>query len=125
MSKANVLLPEEERVAARVAEDTMRLGHLVTDSTHALDGCHEVGCLPQSIEVEGELSKLQRLCSRDCQKERQLIRYSDLLPPTPISRAKNELLPLAMCQAWLANVGNIHLKDLHCGIAIEVGIGLS
>lgn len=68
VSQSDVLLPEQERVSVRVVEHTLA-AKLVADGPHALDGLHKVAGLAKAVQVEGELSKLQGLCSWDC-KER-------------------------------------------------------
>lgn len=62
--EANVLLPEQEGVSIGVVEDALA-AELVAHRPHALNGLHEVAGLAEAIQVEGELGKLQRLCSRD------------------------------------------------------------
>lgn len=93
VAQANVLFPKEKRVATGVTEHAMHLGSLVTDASHTLNGCHEVGGLPQSIEVEGELCKLQGLCSWNCQKERQ---PSDPVTSCPHSHLQGILIILVV-----------------------------
>lgn len=65
VSEANVLLPEQEGVSVRVVEHALA-AKLVADGPHALDGLHKVAGLPKAVQVEGELGKLQGLCSWDC-----------------------------------------------------------
>lgn len=61
MAQADILLPEEEGVAAGVAQHPMALGSLSADGPYALDRLHEVGCATQPTQVERELGELQRL----------------------------------------------------------------
>lgn len=70
MSQADVLLPEQEGVTVGVVENTFT-GELLADGAHALDALDEVGRLPQAVQVERELSKLQGLCGRDCDRWRR------------------------------------------------------
>ena len=65
VAQANVLLPEEEGVAAGVAQHPVALGGLPADGPHALNRLHKVGCATQPAQVEGELGELQRLGCRD------------------------------------------------------------
>ena len=65
MSEADVLLPEQEGVSVRVVEHALA-AELVADGPHTLDGFHKVAGLAEAVQVEGELGKLQRLCSWDC-----------------------------------------------------------
>lgn len=67
VSEADVLLPEQEGVSVRVVEHALA-AELVADGPHALDGFHKVAGLPEAVQVEGELGKLQRLCSWDCRR---------------------------------------------------------
>lgn len=62
MSEADVLLPEEEGVSVWVIEHTLAT-KLVADSPHAFNGLYKVAGLAKAVQVEGELSKLQGLCS--------------------------------------------------------------
>lgn len=78
VSETNVLLPEQEGVPVRVVEHTL-VAKLVTDGTHALDGLHKVAGLPKAIQVERKLSKLQRLCSWDCNTRRNNCSCSEAL----------------------------------------------
>lgn len=64
MSEANVLLPEQEGVSIRVVEHTLA-AELIADGPHTLDGLHKVTSLAKAIQVEGELGKLEGLCSWD------------------------------------------------------------
>lgn len=64
VSEANVLLPEQEGVSVRVVEHTLA-AKLFADGPHALDGLHKVAGLAKAVQVEGELGKLQGLCSWD------------------------------------------------------------
>lgn len=64
VAQADVLLPEEERVAIRIVPDA--LAHeLLTDRAHAFDSLNEIRGLPEAVQVEGKLSKLQGFSSRD------------------------------------------------------------
>lgn len=70
VSETDVLLPEQEGVTVWVVEHTLPT-KLVADGPHTLDGLHKVAGLPKAIQVEGELSKLQRFCSWDCNRKRK------------------------------------------------------
>jgi len=65
VSESNVLLPEQEGVSVRVVQHAFA-AKLVANGPHALDGFHKVAGLAKAVQVEGELGKLQRLCSWDC-----------------------------------------------------------
>lgn len=64
MSEANILLPEQEGVSIRVVVHALA-AKLITDGPHTLDGLHKVAGLAKAVQVEGELGKLQGLCSWD------------------------------------------------------------
>lgn len=70
VSETDVLLPEQEGVSVWVVEHTLTT-ELVADSTHTLNGLHKIAGLPKAIQVEGELSKLQRFCSWDCKQKKK------------------------------------------------------
>lgn len=74
MSQADVLLPEQEGVPVGVVEHAFT-GELLADGAHTLNTLDEVGCLPQAVQVEGELGKLQGLCGRDCNTPREVRPY--------------------------------------------------
>lgn len=69
VSEANVLLPEQEGVSVRVVEHTLAT-KLIADGPHTLNGLHEVAGLAKAVQVEGELGKLQGLCSLDCMRRK-------------------------------------------------------
>lgn len=67
VAEAEVLLPEEEGVAVGVAgQPQARV--VVADGPDLLDGLHEVGGVPQAVEVERELSVLNGLRGGDCRE---------------------------------------------------------
>jgi hypothetical protein len=70
VSQADVLLPEQEWVTIGVVENTFT-GEFLADGPHALDALDEVGRLPQAVQIERELSKLQGLRGRDCDRWRK------------------------------------------------------
>lgn len=65
VSEANVLLPEQERISIWVVEHTLA-AKLIADGPHTFNGLHKITCLAKAVQVEGELGKLQGLCSWDC-----------------------------------------------------------
>lgn len=73
MSEADVLLPEQEGVSVRVVENALAT-KLIADGPHTFNGLHKVTGLTKAIQVEGELGKLQGLCSRDCKRRKVEIR---------------------------------------------------
>lgn len=88
MSKPDVLLPEQEWVSVRVVEDSLS-AKLVTDGPHTLNGLHKVTRLTKTIEVEGKLGELQRLCRRDCRRKQSVIKITlTLLQSINISSTK-------------------------------------
>lgn len=83
VSEANVLLPEQEGVSVGVIEHTLA-AKLIANGAHTLDGFHKVAGLTKAVQVEGELSKLQGLCSWDCErrlKQGKVILYSHCKSP--------------------------------------------
>lgn len=73
MSEANVLLPEQEGVSVWVVEHALA-AKLIADGPHTFDGLHKVTGLAKAVQVEGELGKLQGLCSWDCRRRKVEIR---------------------------------------------------
>lgn len=70
MSKANVLLPEQEGVTVWVVEHTLA-AKLVTDGPHALNCFHKVAGLSETIQVKWELGKLQWLSCWNCNRKKK------------------------------------------------------
>lgn len=64
VAQADILLPEEEWIAVRVAGHTQATV-VVADVAHTLNGLHKLGCLTQPVEVEGKLCVFNGLCSRN------------------------------------------------------------
>lgn len=64
MAQADILLPEEKRVAIRVAGQTQAT-EVATDGTHTLNGLHKLGCLAQPVEVERKLCVFNGLRGRN------------------------------------------------------------
>lgn len=64
MAKTDILFPEQERVAVGVGGEALS-AVVAADSPHALDGFHKLWCLPEPVEVEGELCVFDGLSSRD------------------------------------------------------------
>lgn len=64
MAQADVLLPEQERVAVGVGGQALS-AVVAADGAHALDGLHKLRRFPEPVEVEGELCVFDGLSSRD------------------------------------------------------------
>lgn len=70
MTQAYILLPEQERVAVRVAGQALA-SVVAADGTDALDGLHELWRLAEPVEVEGKLCIFDGLGRRNCRWKRK------------------------------------------------------
>lgn len=82
VAQADVLFPEQEGVAVGVRGQALPTV-VAADSPHALNGLHKLWCLPEPVEVEGELCVFNGLSGWDCvekkYEESQLVESRSLI----------------------------------------------